>query len=1205
MVQNRSLFVVLLVAAGVVTPTLTGTQAAKLAQGVDNPEAIDNPDAEAAPTPTPSETAPGTAPKFPVPADGLPADASLTIEGTASMATITQSLVQAFAEKYPNANVTVVEQPADVALKNLQAGQVELIAIGRPLTAEQQAQGLVPVSVSREKIAIIVGAENPFSGELEATDFVNIFWGTVTNWNQLGGPDLPIRFIDRPETSDTRASLGEYAVFGGDMTAGEKATQVDNDSTAAVVAELGDNGISYAIASQVRDQENVRVLPMYGTTPDSGEYPYSQPRNYVYLSSQSLSPSASAFLALATNTEGQAAIAEAKATEAADVAVADLPDYVTAMRPDGQGFVVGDRDGNLILRQADGTAVGLPIPAHAGPVTALTFSADGQRLISGGADTTLRWWNADGTPVGDPSNTGNEIVTSLTAQPDGSVISATQAGTWQRWDAAGNPVGAPVAGHTGTVRDTALSSDGSTLITASDDGTIRLWDLANGTQRGEPIAAHQGPVRSLAALPDGRFFSGGVDGTVRQWAADGTNIGEPLTVSGPVTAIAVNAEGNSIVVGDETGTLQYLSGDGVPVGEPLTDVGAPVEALALTPDGQQLVVSAGETPQLRDSTGGIIADGSPDDGTEEGDAIAGNLPPQLQNVWAQLQGLPPRVLWIIPLALLAILLLGLLRSFQQETDDISEDDEETPERLTTPSTDETVEDAIDPDDAVESLAADDFSADDFGTNDFAADNFAAVSAPSSDAAVAPTPDAPLAGFASDLTAEPIDGSLAQAKQTLQEGVSFGNAGRYQLALDRFNKAIELADMERLKAAAGGTTLVGASAVIARGLARRGATLANLGRADDALKSLNRALEMDPNDAAAWIGKGNVFIPMGQLDEALFCFDKAIELNPHLAAAWQGKGKALQQMGRDAEARQCFQQVSALGGQNDDIPLDLGTPAVSKAAKPTSEGSTPPESASSMNNAANVDESTSFTAAGSPPPPPPPRPTPQPTEQSTESTLPANGPIGPIGLSAAEPVQPPNYDEELPSDLLAAIDDLPTANQPATETVIQPPSTPSSPPPAPISPTEPLPDTPETAVPEDILQAIDDLPNEPEDADPNAPLTNPVSVPPEVEAILAGQSDIPDREEVASSTAAPIPPASAPDEDEDETLVMPRPAATASESDSGVEAALDGLPPEVLAALEGIPADSPDSFGLSTAAPAEPPVSPSETEPSEEDENTSP
>ncbi|RZM79573.1 substrate-binding domain-containing protein [Leptolyngbya iicbica] len=1185
MVQKRSLFIVLLVAAGFATPTLTGTQAAKLAQGVDNPDAMDSPDAEAAPTADSPEAAANAEPKFQAPAEGLPADASLTIEGTASMATITRSLVQAFEEKYPNATVTVVEQPADVALKNLQAGDVELIAIGRPLTAEQQAAGLVPVSVSREKIAIIVGTDNPFSGELEATDFVNIFWGTVTNWNQVGGPDLPIRFIDRPETSDTRAALGEYDVFGGDMTAGEKAIQVDSDSTAAVVAELGDNGISYAIASQVLGQENVRVLPMYGTTPDSGQYPYSQPRNYVYQGSEPLSPSASAFLALATDAEGQAVVAEAKAAEAADVAVADLPDYVSAMRPDGQGFVIGDRDGNLILRQADGTAVGDPIPAHTGPVTALTFSPDGQRLISGGADATLRWWDADGNPVGEPSNSGNAVVTSLTAQPDGGVISATQTGTWQRWDATGNPVGEPVAGHAGTVHDTALSTDGSTLITAGDDGTIRLWNLADGTQRGEPITGHQGAVRSLAVLPDGRFFSGGADGTVRQWAADGTNIGEPLTVSGPVTAIATNAAGNSIVVGDETGALQYLSGDGVPVGEPLTDVGAPVEALALSPDGQQLVVSAGDSPQLRDSTGAITSGPNAEGAEGDESGIAGNLPPQLQNLWGQLQGLPPQVLWIIPLALLAILLLGLLRSFQQETDDIDDDDEVTSDLSPTDATDETNEVTVGSNGAVESLSADDFSADDFSANDFATSPASSSDATVPSETVSSTAAAvPLAGFASDLTTEAIDGSLAQAKQTLQEGVSFGNAGRYQLALDRFNKAIELADMERLKAAAAGTTLVGASAVIARGLARRGATLANLGRSDEALKSLNRSLEMDPDDAAAWIGKGNVFIPMGQLDEALFCFDKAIELNPNLAAAWQGKGKALQQMGREAEARKCFQQATALGGQNDDIPLDLGTPAVSRAASSPLEVTPAPESMPSLDFAI-ADESASDSASPSPtadfaPPPPP---APRPTASPAAPDLPTDVPIGPIGLSSAETAPPPSFDEELPSDLLAAIDDLPTADQPPTETVIQPPS-------AAISPADPLPDTPETAIPEEILQAIDDLPAEPEDADPEAPLTNPVSVPPEVEAILAGESDLPEQEEMATSATAPAPNA---DQDEDETLVMPQTAAPAApsamssmpaespEPDPDMDTALDGLPPEVLAALEGIPADSPDSFGLST------------------------
>ncbi|NEQ43320.1 MAG: tetratricopeptide repeat protein [Leptolyngbya sp. SIOISBB] len=1118
-VQNRSLFVLVLGVACLAPPVLADSGAARLAQAIDNPDTVDNPETEAAPAPTSPETTAGdaTAPVFKAPADGLAAGASLTIEGSSSMSTITRSLVQAFEQKYPNASVTVVEQPSEIALQNLQAGKAELVAIGRTLTDEQKAAGFIPVSVSREKIAVIIGADNPFTGQLEATDFVNIFWGTVTNWQQLGGPDLPIRFIDRPETSDTRVSLGEYEIFGGDLSAGEGGVPVAEDSTAEVVAALGDNGIGYAIASQVLDQENVRVLPMYGTTPDDPLYPYSQPRNYVYLSSTPLSPTAEAFLALATDSEGQAVVEEAKAAEAAEVAVADLPDQISAVRPDGQGFVTGDREGNLNFWNADGTSGSDAVPAHTGPITALAFSPDGQRLVSGGADSTVRWWDAAGAPVGDPINSGNGPVTSIVMQPDGSFFSATNSGVWQRWDAEGNPVGDAIAGHEGAVRDMVLSPDGNTLITSGDDGTIRRWNVADGTPQGAPLTGHQGPVQALSVQPDGRIFSGGADNTVRQWAPDGTPIGEPLTMPGPVNAIATNAEGNSIAVGDATGALQYLSGDGVPVGEPLTDVGAPVDDLAFTPDGQQLVVSASDAPQLRDSTGQIIA-GS-DSGTDSAtsDETVGNLPPQLQDFWTQLQGLPPQVLWILPLAALALLLMGLLRSFRQEEEGFMDEDDVTE----LPPTETAVGAATD----VDSFDADDFSADDFQASD---DRQPATERPTTSAA----------GFASDIAAEPLDPSLAQAKQTLQEGVSLGNAGRYQAALDNFNKAIELADLERLKAAAAGTTLVGASAVIARGLARRGSALANLGRSDEALKSLNRALEMDPNDAAAWIGKGNVFIPMGQLDEALFCFDKAIELNPNLAAAWQGKGKTLQKMGRDAEARNCFQQAESLGRISEDIPLDLGTPAVTPPANRASgardtsdQAGTKSSEPSSSSLAIEPDPlSATIPAADDDLPLPPAS---QITPTPAEADLPLDAPIGPMGLTPSEPVSPPISDEPLSPELLSAISDLPPTDQTMGDTVIQV-AAESSTAPSMITPTEPLPDTPETAVPEELLQAVDTLPSEPEDADPNSPLTNPLSVPPEVEAILTGDSEIPATEETAMSAAADPLAASA----ADDTTVAP-------------------------------------------------------------------
>lgn len=1192
-VRNRSLFVLLLVTACLAPPVLANSSNRWLAQGgVDNPDAVENPDQTAPPSDPgetlpapPDNTSPELLPSFSAP-EQLPEGSDLTIEGSSSMQVITDTLLEQFQQTYPNARVTLVEQAAEVALQNLLAGTTDLAALGRALSDEQQAQGLTAVPVSREKIAVIVSEDNPFQGEIEAEDFVRIFRGEITNWLEVGGPDVPIRFVDRPETSDTRAALADYEIFGGDLTTGDNVDRVSADSTAEVVAALGDNGISYAIASQVIGQENVRVLGMHNTMPDDPRYPYSQPRNYVYRSGETLPPEAEAFLALATNAQGQELVAQAKAAEAADVAAADLANQINAVRPNGQGFVTGDRSGNIYFWNIDGTPAGDPVSAHVGPVTALAFSGDGQRLISGGADGTIRLWDAVGNPVGEPINAGNGPVTSLTVQPDGSFISASADGTLQRWDNTGNPVGAPITGHTDTVRDIALTNDGTTLVTASDDGTIRRWNTQDGTPIGEPLLGHQGAVRALATKPNGSFFSGGADATVRYWNADGGQVNEPVQVPGPVNAIATNAEGTSVAIGDETGSLQYLSGEGIPVGPAITDVGAPIDDLAFTPDGQRLVVTAGAEPQLRDSTGQVIPIPIPTTTVEQEEetGIEG-IPPELADLWQRIRQLPPQLLWIIPVAVLGLLLLGLLRSFRQDTEELEEDEVVGILPETAPG----------PEPTLEHDSGSGFTAEDFGT---------------------------------------VDASLAKAKQTLAEGVNLGNSGRYQEALDRFNKAIELADLERLKAAAAGTTLAGANTVIARGLARRGTAMINLGRTDEALSSLNRALEMDPDDLAAWIGKGNVLAQTGQLDEALFCFDKAIELNPNVAAAWQGKGKTLQKMGRDAEARKCFAEAHSLGGVNEEIPIDLGTPISitqppadafesgysgfsSETSMPDSvrPAAKPPISTGPATVPADQDWSTSPGITPGPAVASPPSPN-QPSQPSLSA------PIGPIGIAPPEATVDPSG--ELPPDLLAAIESLPyedealasssPSEQPAAP-IANPPyrpmgsssaNTPTSDRPiAPINTRPPVADLvdDDPDIPQDVKAALEYLPDEAEAPDPNAPAEAPIEVPPEVQAILAGDSDIPAVEEKAETAVAdPMAeffgddPAvsmrsqsqSSPPVTAERSANSLRPVAdTAAQSDQpdeGGDPALAGLPPEVLEALRGIPEDSPDSFNLPPSTP---------------------
>lgn len=46
-----------------------------------------------------------------------------------------------------------------------------------------------------------------------------------------------------------------------------------------------------------------------------------------------------------------------------------------------------------------------------------------------------------------------------------------------------------------------------------------------------------------------------------------------------------------------------------------------------------------------------------------------------------------------------------------------------------------------------------------------------------------------------------------------------------------------------------------------------------------LELVNRALELDPDDALAWNLKGNAFIGMGKPEEGVKCLNKAIKLDP--------------------------------------------------------------------------------------------------------------------------------------------------------------------------------------------------------------------------------------------------------------------------------------------------------------------------------------
>jgi len=110
---------------------------------------------------------------------------------------------------------------------------------------------------------------------------------------------------------------------------------------------------------------------------------------------------------------------------------------------------------------------------------------------------------------------------------------------------------------------------------------------------------------------------------------------------------------------------------------------------------------------------------------------------------------------------------------------------------------------------------------------------------------------------------------------------------------------------------------------ARALIGLGDVLSREGNHEIALKHFSKATEIDPSLVPAWFNMGNSFRHLGQFNDALDAYRKALELEPNQPDAQKNLGLTLVMQGKIAEAVSHFETALLLDPDSAERHADLG------------------------------------------------------------------------------------------------------------------------------------------------------------------------------------------------------------------------------------------------------------------------------------------
>lgn len=310
------------------------------------PETTPTPTPEPTPTsipePTPEPTPESTPTPEPVIDAAWWAENMPTMDGSTSLIPLEAGIRSALLEiSTEEAEKQVVHSTTYSSFYNLLNKNVDLI-FSVPLSEYQLEQAadagveLEQIPIAREGFVFIVNKDNPVD-TLTQQQLRDIYSGKITNWSEVGGPDLPIIAYQRNNTSGSQNYMVD---FMGDTPLMDAPSELRPGSMSLVidVVAINDNAeqsIGYSVYSYAADMyaniNNTKFIAIDGIAPSketmaSGEYPLLSENYAIFRADEPVDSSVRRLCDWLSSEEGQLAIAKAGYVPVMDIGV----DYSSA-----------------------------------------------------------------------------------------------------------------------------------------------------------------------------------------------------------------------------------------------------------------------------------------------------------------------------------------------------------------------------------------------------------------------------------------------------------------------------------------------------------------------------------------------------------------------------------------------------------------------------------------------------------------------------------------------------------------------------------------------------------------------------------------------------------------------------------------------------------------------------------------------------------